>query len=99
MENLAEFNLFTTKNFVIYLIIINLIGFYVMWSDKRKAKKGRWRIPENTLFLITLLGGGIGTISGMYTFRHKTQKVAFVVGFPVITILEIICIIYFKFMS
>ena len=39
MENLAEFNLFTTKNFVIYLIIINLIGFYVMWSDKRKAKK------------------------------------------------------------
>ena len=40
MENLAEFNLFTTKNFLIYLIIINLIGFYVMWSDKRKAKKG-----------------------------------------------------------
>ena len=39
MENLAEFNLFTTKNFVIYLIIINLIGFYVMWLDKRKAKK------------------------------------------------------------
>ena len=96
MENLAEFNLFTTKNFVIYLIIINLIGFYVMWSDKRKAKKGRWRIPENTLFLITLLGGGIGTIAGMYTFRHKTQKVAFVIGFPVITILEIICIIYFR---
>ena len=95
MENLAEFNLFITKNFVIYLIIINLIGFYVMWSDKRKAKKGRWRIPENTLFLITLLGGGIGTISGMYTFRHKTQKIAFVIGFPFITTLEIITIIYF----
>ena len=95
MENLAEFNLFTTKNFVIYLIIINLIGFYVMWSDKRKAKKGRWRIPENTLFLITLLGGGIGTIVGMYTFRHKTQKIQFVIGFPVITILEIMTIIYF----
>mgnify|MGYP000043018340 CR=1 FL=1 len=95
MENLAEFNLFTTKNFVIYLIIINLIGFYVMWSDKRKAKKGRWRIPENTLFLITLLGGGIGTIAGMYTFRHKTQKIQFVIGFPFITILEIVTIVYF----
>ena len=95
MENLAEFNLFTTKNFVIYLIIINLIGFYVMWSDKRKAKKGRWRIPETTLFLITLLGGGIGTIAGMYTFRHKTQKIQFVIGFPFITILEIVTIVYF----
>ena len=71
----------------------------MMYIDKQKAKKGKWRIPEKTLFIITALGGGIGTISGMYTFRHKTQKVAFVVGFPVITILEIICIIYFKFMS
>ena len=96
MENLAEFNLFTTKNFVIYLIIINLIGFYVMWSDKRKAKKGRWRIPENTLFLITLLGGGIGTISGMYTFRHKTKKMRFVIGFPAILIFEILVIIYYS---
>ena len=67
-----------------------------MWLDKRKAKYGRWRIPENTLFLITLLGGGIGTISGMYTFRHKTKKIKFTVGLPTILILEIIAIIYFK---
>lgn len=67
-----------------------------MWLDKRKAKYGRWRIPENTLFLITLLGGGIGTISGMYTFRHKTKKLKFTVGLPAILILEIIAIIYFK---
>ena len=101
MEKLAEFNLFTTKNFVIYLIIINLIGFYVMWSDKRKAKKGRWRIPENTLFLITLLGGGIGTISGMYTFRHKTKKMRFVIGFPAILVCEIVLgiMIYNDFIS
>ena len=96
MKNLAEFNLFTTKNFIIYLIIINLIGFYVMWSDKRKAKKGKWRIPENTLFLITLLSGGIGTILGMYTFRHKTQKLKFTIGMPAILILEIILLIYLK---
>ena len=96
MENLAEFNLFTTKNFIIYLIIINLIGFYVMWSDKRKAKKGRWRIPENTLFLITLLGGGIGTISGMCTFRHKTKKMKFAIGFPTILALQVFLILYFN---
>ena len=66
-----------------------------MWLDKRKAIKGSWRLPEKTLFIITALGGGIGTIAGMYTFRHKTQKIQFVIGFPVITILEIMTIIYF----
>ena len=97
MENLVEFNLFTVKNVIIYLILINLIGFFVMWLDKRKAKKGKWRIPENTLFLITLLGGGIGTIAGMYTFRHKTKKLKFTIGLPAILILEIVLFIYLKF--
>ena len=68
-----------------------------MYIDKQKAKKGKWRIPEKTLFIITGLGGGIGTIAGMYVFRHKTQKIAFVIGFPLITILEIIAVIYFIF--
>ena len=68
-----------------------------MWLDKRKAKKGAWRIPEKTLFIITALGGGIGTIAGMYTFRHKTQKIQFVIGLPFITILEIVTIVYFVF--
>ena len=88
-------NIFTARNIIIYLIIINLIGFLIMYIDKQKAKKGRWRIPEKTIFLITLLGGGIGTISGMYVFRHKTQKLNFIIGLPLITILEIIAIIYF----
>ena len=88
--------IFTLKNIIIYLVSINLIGFLAMWIDKRKAQKGSWRIQEKTLFMITLLGGGIGTISGMYTFRHKTQKMGFVIGFPAILILEIITIIYFK---
>lgn len=88
-------NILTTKNIIIYLIIINLIGFSAMYIDKQKAKKGKWRIPEKTLFIITALGGGIGTIVGMYTFRHKTQKIAFVIGFPLITILEIIAILYY----
>ena len=87
--------IFTWKNILIYFICINLIGFFVMWLDKRKAKKGAWRVPEKTLFIITGLGGGIGTIAGMYVFRHKTQKIQFVVGFPLITILEIITVIWF----
>ena len=87
--------IFTVKNIVIYFIIINLIGFFIMWLDKRKAKKGAWRIPEKTLFIITALGGGIGTIAGMHTFHHKTKKIQFVIGFPLITILEVITIIWF----
>lgn len=87
--------IFTIQNMIIYFIVINIIGFFIMWLDKRKAIKGSWRIPEKTLFIITALGGGIGTIAGMYTFRHKTQKIQFVIGFPVITILEIMTIIYF----
>lgn len=88
--------IFTIKNIMIYLVSINVIGFFAMWLDKRKAQKGKWRIQEKTLFLITALGGGIGTIAGMYTFRHKTKKLGFTVGLPAILILEIIAVIYFK---
>ena len=87
--------IFTVKNIIIYFVIINIIGFLIMYIDKQKAKKGKWRIPEKTLFIITALGGGIGTIAGMYIFRHKTHKIAFVIGFPAITILEIIALLYF----
>ena len=49
-------NIFTMQNIIIYLIIINIIGFLVMYIDKQKAKKGKWRIPEKTIFIITVLG-------------------------------------------
>ena len=90
-------DIFTLKNILLYLVMINIIGFFMMWSDKRKAKKGKWRIPEQTLFIVTALGGGIGTIAGMYTFRHKTQKLKFTIGLPAVVILEIILVIYLKF--
>ncbi len=99
LENVISLeNIFTLKNILIYLLIINLIGFYMMWSDKRKAKYGKWRIPEQTLFIVTALGGGIGTISGMYVFRHKTKKLKFTIGLPVLVILEIILVVYLKIM-
>lgn len=86
--------IFTLQNIIIYVIIINIIGFLAMWVDKRKAQKGAWRISEQTLFYITLLGGGFGTITGMYLFRHKTKKLRFTIGFPVILVSEIILVGY-----
>lgn len=83
------------KYIITYVIVINLIAFLAIYIDKKKAQKGKWRIKESTLFMLVLLGGGIGGIAGMYTFRHKTQKMQFVIGFPAILIIEIICIIIF----
>jgi len=82
--------IFTIKNIVIYLIVINLITLLAMYIDKRKAKKAKRRIPENTLFALVFLGGGMGGIVGMYAFRHKTKKAKFIVGFPAIIILQIL---------
>lgn len=82
------------KNVIIYLLAINIIGFFMMGIDKWKAKNNRWRIPENTLFMATVLGGGIGTIAGIYVFRHKTKKPIFTIGMPAILLLEIILIVY-----
>lgn len=92
-------NLFTVKNILIYLVIINLIAFLAMYIDKKRAKWGKWRIKESTLFTLVLLGGGIGGIAGMHTFRHKTKKMRFVIGFPAILIVEIVCVIIFLFIN
>ena len=87
-----------TKIAVIYLIVINILGFLVMGLDKHKAKMAERRIPENTLFMFTILGGGVGTIAGMYVFHHKTKKMKFKVGMPLILILEILIFVYFKYL-
>jgi len=78
------------KYFIIYIIIINLIAFFTMYIDKRRAMYGKWRIKEYTLFILALMGGSVGAIAGMYTFRHKTKKARFFIGFPVILIVEIL---------
>lgn len=90
----ALLGLINWKYVLIYVLVINVIGFLAMGIDKLKAKKDWWRIPEGTLMMICLLGGGIGTIAGMYTFRHKTKKLKFTVGMPTILIAEVALIIY-----
>lgn len=69
---------------VAYLALANAVGFLLMGADKGRARKDRWRIPERTLFLAALLGGGFGVWAGMYVFHHKTRHWYFVWGIPLI---------------
>lgn len=74
---------------LLYLLLINAVGFLLMLTDKLKAKKKLWRIPEATLMTAAALGGSIGCLIGMYTFRHKTKHLKFTIGIPLILALQI----------
>lgn len=80
-----------------YALIINLAGFLSMGIDKKKAKNREWRIPESTLFVIAAIGGSIGSITGMYVFRHKTKHKSFVIGMPAILLVQIILLMLLFF--
>ena len=72
-----------------YFIIINIIGFAMAFSDKRKAEKGKHRISEPTLFFVSLIGGSIGMYISMKKFRHKTKQKRFMFGIPLIIICQL----------
>lgn len=74
--------------FLVSLLIINAIGFFLMLSDKRRARKNLWRIPERTLLTVAALGGSLGCLGGMYAFRHKTRHPKFTIGIPAILLLQ-----------
>ena len=82
------------KYLLLYLLLINALGFLLMCIDKWKARHNRWRIPEATLMGVAALGGSIGSLLGMYTFRHKTKHLKFTLGIPVILVLQIALAIY-----
>ena len=75
---------------VLYLLIINIVGFLAMGIDKWKAKNQKWRVPEGALLLSALLLGGPGALAGMLIFHHKTRKWKFRILVPLFTVLEII---------
>lgn len=77
----------------LYLIVINAAGFFSMALDKKRARQGAWRIPEKSLFLIALAGGSPGSIAGMYRFRHKTKHKTFVLGMPLVFIIQVILLL------
>lgn len=82
------------KFFLIYLLIVNAVGFLLMLTDKHKARKNLWRIPESTLLMAAVLGGSLGCLAGMYTVRHKTRHLKFTLGIPLILILQISLAVY-----
>lgn len=74
---------------LIYLATVNLVAFYLMGKDKKKARTRGSRIPEKTLFLWAIVGGSIGSVVGMQHFRHKTRHMSFKIGMPLIMILQV----------
>ena len=82
------------KYILAYLLIVNAAAFLLMLIDKVKAKKNRWRIKESTLMLSAAIGGSIGALAGMYTFRHKTLHRKFTIGIPLILAAQIAAVVY-----
>lgn len=77
------------------LAIMSLLCFAAMWADKTLArKKSGWRVPEKTLFAFAALGGALGGIIGMYTFRHKTKHKSFTIGMPLLLVFNVaVCVL------
>ncbi|MBQ9647541.1 MAG: DUF1294 domain-containing protein [Oscillospiraceae bacterium] len=82
-----------------YLAAINLAAFITFGADKRRAKRGVWRVPEKTLFLLALLGGSLGAVCGMCAFRHKTRHWYFKYGLPAILFAHIALILWLILIS
>ena len=77
-----------------YFILINIVAFITIYIDKQKAIKHQWRIKEITLFLLSIIGGSLGTLLGMYTFRHKTKHLKFTLGIPFIILIQTMIIFF-----
>lgn len=78
------------KPLLVYLLIINALGFLLMLIDKHKARKNLWRIPEATLLGAAVIGGSLGSLIGMYLVRHKTRHLKFTIGIPAILAVQIV---------
>ncbi len=74
---------------IIYVVLVNIIGFAIMGIDKRKARRNAFRIPEATLFSVAIIGGSLGSTLGMFIFKHKTRHWYFKFGLPVILLLQV----------
>lgn len=75
---------------LIYLLIINIVTFFIYGDDKARARRGAYRISEATLLFLALIGGSIGAYLGIHFFHHKTRHMKFTIGVPIIFFLQII---------
>ncbi|HAA37277.1 MAG TPA: DUF1294 domain-containing protein [Firmicutes bacterium] len=79
------------------LLLLNCIAFFLMFYDKRQARRGKWRVPENSLLFLAVLGGSVGVWLGMKGFRHKTKHQLFYRGIPLLIFLQgALCFCYFR---
>ena len=86
--------------FLLYLTIINIISFLAMYIDKNKARSKKSRISENTLIILSVIGGAAGSLIGMTMFRHKTSKKKFYIGLPLIYIItQMLIILVFNYIK
>lgn len=83
------------KLLLVYLFIINILGFFLMYGDKERAKRGSYRIPEARLWQVAIAGGAIGSMVGMNVFRHKTKHTNFKYGMPFLAFTYFALFIYF----
>ena len=78
----------------LWLVVINVVTFAVYGADKRRARRGAWRVSEKTLFLLPLLGGSVGALAGMRVFHHKTKHKEFRFGFPALLCVQCAAVAY-----
>ena len=72
--------------FPVYLALVNIVAFHFYRIDKQRARKGQWRIREDQLIMLAMIGGGIGALLAMRLFHHKTRHVKFTVLVPLFTL-------------
>lgn len=75
---------------IYYFVAANVLAFLVYGIDKGRARTNARRISERTLILIAAIGGSVGALLAMQLFRHKTRKVKFCIGVPVLLIVQIV---------
>ena len=72
------------------IILINIISFIITTIDKILAILNKRRISEKTLFILSFLGGAIGTFLSMIIFHHKTNKIKFKFLIPIAIVIKVI---------
>lgn len=82
---------------IVYFCVVNLISVIVTIEDKYKAKRHKWRIKERTLLILSALGGSVSMYVTMHIIHHKTKKLKFMLGIPIIIILQTALLLFFCF--
>ena len=85
--------------YMVYFLVLNVISAIVCITDKHRAKTGGFRIPESTLFTLCLMGGSVGMYLTMKAIRHKTRHKRFMIGIPLIIILQIAVLLVVKYVG